>query len=275
MSGFGGHDEFGRVESWDEERGEKWAAALDLRASAADQVRLRAEIVAETRLGPGDTVVEIGCGTGPLLLSLAEAVGPGGRAIGIEPQPVLARFAQERLGERAEVRVERGSETALADGIADACVAQTVLCHLPPPEREATIGRMLRLTRAGGPVLSADQDAETWVVDHPDRELTRRIVAFYADQRFADGWTGRRLRSLFLDAGLEDVRTHVSVTVETAAGSYGYRIAVDRAGSAARAGWIGEDELAAWVRALEERAAAGRFFSSLNYYVTTGTVARG
>jgi hypothetical protein len=102
--------------------------------------------------------------------------------------------------------------------------------------------------------------------------LTRRIVGFYADQRFADGWTGRRLRSLFLDAGLEDVTTQVSVTVETGVESYGYRIALDRAGSAARAGAIGEDELAAWVGTLEQLAAAGRFFSSLNYYLTAGTV---
>jgi ubiquinone/menaquinone biosynthesis C-methylase UbiE len=273
VTALGLHDEFGRLESWDEARAERWAAALDLRASAADQVRLRAEIVAAAGLEAGNTVVEVGCGTGTLLLELAEAVGPDGHAVGIEPQPVLARHARERLGELGEVRVEAGSETALADGIADACVAQTVLCHLPPPVREATIARMVRVTRPGGRVVSADQDAETWVVDHPDRELTRRIVAFYADQRFADGWTGRRLRSLFLDAGLEDVRTHVSVTVETAADSYGFKVAVDRAGTAARAGWIGEDELAAWVGALEERAAAGRFFSSLNYYVTSGTVA--
>jgi ubiquinone/menaquinone biosynthesis C-methylase UbiE len=269
---FGRHDAFGRVESWDEASGERWAAALDLRASAADQVRLREEIVAAVGVSAGDTVVEIGCGTGPLLRLLADAVGPGGRAIGIEPQPVLARFARERLGDDAEVRVERGSEAALPDGIADACVAQTVLCHVPSPEREQTLARMVRITRAGGRVLSADQDAETWVVDHPDRELTRRIVRFYADQRFADGWTGRRLRALVLEAGLEHVQTHVSVTIETAPGSYGYRIAVDRADSAARAGAIGEDELAAWVRGLEERAAAGRFFSSLNYYVTVGTV---
>jgi hypothetical protein len=90
-------------------------------------------------------------------------------------------------GDRCEIRVERGSETALPDRVADVCIAQTVLCHLPPPERAATLARMIRLTRSGGPVLSADQDAETWVVDHPNRSLTRRLVAFYADQRFADG----------------------------------------------------------------------------------------
>jgi SAM-dependent methyltransferase len=70
-------------------------------------------------VGDGDTVVEVGCGTGPLLTPLADAVGAGGRVIGVEPQPVLARVAGERMGDRCEIRVESGSETALPDGIAD------------------------------------------------------------------------------------------------------------------------------------------------------------
>jgi ubiquinone/menaquinone biosynthesis C-methylase UbiE len=272
----GSQDEFGRIESWDDARAESWVEALDLRAAGADQTRLREEILALARPGTGDTAVEIGCGTGPLLAQLAEAVGEAGRVIGIEPQPVLARAARRRItpvAERCEIRVERGIETTLADGIADVCVAQTVLCHLPEAECEGTLARMLRLTRRGGRIVSADQDAETWVVDHPDRAVTRRLVAFYADQRFADGWTGRRLRSLFLRAGLVEVETRALVVVDTSVESYGFRIAIDRARAAARAEWITERELDAWVRALQDEAAAGRFFSSLNFYVAAGTVA--
>jgi hypothetical protein len=171
--------------------------------------------------------------------------------------------------------VARGARAGLPDAVADACVAQTVLCHVPSPEREQTLARMIVLTRPGGRVVSADQDAETWAVDHPDRELTRRIVAFYSEQRFADGWTGRRLRSLFLEAGLRDVRTSAVVVIETDPDSYGFRVAVDRAGTATRGGAITEDELAGWVESLTASAEAGRFFSSLNYYVATGTVAPG
>jgi ubiquinone/menaquinone biosynthesis C-methylase UbiE len=272
----GSQDDFGRVDRWDEARARSWAEALELRAAGLDQVRLRAEILAAADVRVGQVVVEIGCGTGPLLPALVEAVGPSGGVIGIEPQPMLASVARERTaseGDRCEIRVETGSETALGDGAADVCIAQTVLCHLPEHVRQATLARMLRLTRTGGRVVGADQDAETWVVDHRDRDLTRRLVQFYADQRFADGWTGRRLRSLFLQVGLIDVRTSVLVVVDTSVESYGFRIAIDRARAAAAAGWITESELDGWVRALEEDAAADRFFSSLNFYVAVGTVA--
>jgi tRNA A58 N-methylase Trm61 len=114
---------------------------------------LRGEILAAANVCEGDVVVEIGCGKGPLLTSLADAVGAGGRVIGIEPQRTLARLAEERVvgwGGRCEIRVERATETTLADGLADACIAQTVLCHVQQPERDATLARMMGLTRVGG-----------------------------------------------------------------------------------------------------------------------------
>lgn len=274
----GAHDDFGRIETWDQARADNWAKALDLRAAADDQVRLRETILALAAVRAGETVVEIGCGTGPLLLPLAAAVGPSGRAIGVEPQPVLANLARERIrsngmGDRAQILIERGAATSIADRSADLCVAQTVLCHLPAAEREATLRRMMRIARRGGRVMSADQDAETWVIDHPDRALTRRLVEFYADQRFADGWTGRRLRGWFVGAGLLEVQSRAIIVVDTSAESYQFKIAVDRARTAAKAGWISDAECASWVGALESQAAAGRFFSSLNFYIAIGNVA--
>ncbi len=44
----------------------------------------RKKAVAALRLRPGDTVVEIGCGTGLNFGLLQTAVGPSGRIIGVE-----------------------------------------------------------------------------------------------------------------------------------------------------------------------------------------------
>lgn len=48
-------------------------------------------------LAAGQRVLEIGSGSGYLLALVSELVGPGGRAIGIEIDPGLARSARERL----------------------------------------------------------------------------------------------------------------------------------------------------------------------------------
>ena len=96
-------DPFQQFASWDESTARRWATGLDERAADPQQVALRAGILAAARLRPGQVAVEVGCGTGPLLAGLADAVGPTGRVLGVEPQPTLARIAARRLGGRAAV----------------------------------------------------------------------------------------------------------------------------------------------------------------------------
>src|SRR5256885_16138003 len=96
----GAADPFLAVESWDDSTAQQWADVLELRATNPSQIQLRADLIAAARLRPGDTVVEVGCGTGITLAELAAAVGPAGRALGFEPQPVFARLARQRLTDR-------------------------------------------------------------------------------------------------------------------------------------------------------------------------------
>lgn len=69
----------------------RYAPGLDsVRASAADALALR----------PGDTVVEMGCGTGANFRHLRERVGPEGQVVGVDfTRGMLAR-ARERIEKR-------------------------------------------------------------------------------------------------------------------------------------------------------------------------------
>ena len=272
----GTHDAFRAVTSWDEATARAWADALDLRALAPDQVRLRAGVLALARVQPGDTVVEVGCGTGALLCDLAAAVGPAGRVVGIEPQPALANAATQRLARAghapvAEVRVGSAAQLSVESQSVAACLAQTVLIHLAPALLQEVLREMIRVVRPGGRVVSLDQDGDTWVIDHPDRELTRRIVRFNSDQRYADGWTGRNLRRLFLAEGLAGVEVTTSTHVDTDGASYLSGMARRIADAAAAVGDITPGERDGWLTQLNASTEAGRFFSSITYYGCVGT----
>jgi ubiquinone/menaquinone biosynthesis C-methylase UbiE len=271
----GTHDVFRDVISWNDDTSKLWVDALNLRATSQDQIALRAHLIELAQLRPGDTVVEVGCGTGALLCDLACSVSPGGRAIGVEPQPALAKAALQRLsaagyGSVGEVRYESAHRLSVECESAAVCLAQTVLIHLPDKILEQALFEMIRVVRRGGRVISVDQDGDTWVIDHPDRDLTRRIVRFNIDQRYADGWTGRRLRRFFRQAGLSHVEVHLWTHVDTNGESYLFGMAKRLAGAAAEVGVITPSERDEWVQQLHEVASAGNFFSSINYYACVG-----
>ena len=271
----GTYDVFKDATSWDEETSRQWIDALNRRSAAPDQIKLRARLLELTALRQGDTAVEIGCGTGALLCDLASTVSPGGRVIGVEPQTALAQAAIRRLRAAgyesvSEILCESAQLLPLASESADACLAQTVLIHLPDNILQHTLIEMIRVVRHGGRVISVDQDGDTWVLDHPDRELTRRIVRFNSDQRYADGWTGRKLRRYFRQAGLGSVEVHVWPHTDTDSRTYLFDMATRLAKAAADIGVITSSERDTWLTQLEELALGGHFFSSINFYASVG-----
>ncbi|MCW3036895.1 MAG: hypothetical protein JWM17_2207 [Actinobacteria bacterium] len=268
----GAADPFIAVEGWDEATAQQWAEVLELRATNPSQIQLRADLIAAAWLKPGDTVVEVGCGTGITLVDLTVAVGPGGRTLGFEPQPLFAELARRRLGERglerASVEIGTAEAIPLGDATVDAAVAQTVLVHVPGAA--AALAEMCRVVRPGGRVASIDQDGDALVIDHPDKALTRRLVVFSSDQRFADGWTGRRLPRMFRTAGLGDVTVTMRCHLETEPGNFLHVMALRLAENALEAGVITEAEWRSWTAGLAELAESGSFFASSNYYVCSG-----
>jgi len=103
----GSDDAFRAVETWDEEQARYWTDALNQRAAAPDQIALRACLLEYSGMKPGDTALELGCGTGRLLADLARATGASGRALGLEPQPSFVKEAERFIREHGLAAMTR------------------------------------------------------------------------------------------------------------------------------------------------------------------------
>jgi demethylmenaquinone methyltransferase/2-methoxy-6-polyprenyl-1,4-benzoquinol methylase len=63
--------------------------------------RWRERAAAQTRLQPGDSALDVCCGTGDLALQLAKLVTPGGHVVGCDFSEPMLDLAREKTAERA------------------------------------------------------------------------------------------------------------------------------------------------------------------------------
>ena len=63
-------------------------------------------LVKKMGIGPGDAVLDIGCGTGRLAMYLSSVVGPRGRVVGIDPSPHRIGVASAKLKDQAATNVQ-------------------------------------------------------------------------------------------------------------------------------------------------------------------------
>ena len=117
----------------------------------------------------GDHVLDLGCGLGHEARRLAEVVGPRGRVVGIDANPVMIAEARQRDADPTlPIAFEVGDahHVDLPGDMFDLCRTERVLRYLDSPE--AAVGEMGRLARPGGSVLAFDFDSDQTVVDAPD-----------------------------------------------------------------------------------------------------------
>jgi len=130
----------------------KCAGLYDLVATAPG-VRSWRERAAETLdISAGDTVVEMGCGTGPNFPCLRERVGPEGHVVGVDLVPAMLKQARAR-SDRAgweNVHVVRGDATRPPVGSVDALLSTFVVGMLNQPD--AAVREWVTQVEPGGRV---------------------------------------------------------------------------------------------------------------------------
>jgi SAM-dependent methyltransferase len=251
----------------------RFAKILEARGKQPGQAQLRRGFLSLVGIRSGMRVLDVGCGTGVVTRDVAARVGTRGAAVGVDPSRALLAVARRQR--RAEGPGD-GQTFRHGDGLAlpfprasfDIALAVTVLLHVPAGD--GILQEMIRVTRPGGRVAVLDQDFGTFVLDVPDRALTRRIVDGHAERFYAEPWSGRTLVRRLRLAGLRRVSSRAFVVVDRVYDDYVRSILERRVELATRWRIVTAAEGRRWLRSAETAASQGDFFMSLNYYGAVG-----
>lgn len=161
-------------------------------------------------IGPGQRVLDLGCGAGDVSLLVSSFVGPTGQVVGVDRAAEAVASARRRTaaGGHANLTFLHGDIETLDIPPVDAVVGRFVLMHQADPA--ATLAQTARLVRPGGVVAMMESHLDALVLEWhswpASAAYTNLLDVMLRTIKAAGGRTdmGLRLRGTYLDAGLSD-----------------------------------------------------------------------
>ena len=114
--------------------------------------RAREELIKQANIKPNQRVLDLGCGTGTLVVLLKRKYATA-EIVGIDPDPKALRRAEKKV-RRAGVAVQLdegfSDELPYDEGTFDRVLSSFMLHHLEEHEREKTLREVLRVLKPAG-----------------------------------------------------------------------------------------------------------------------------
>jgi ubiquinone/menaquinone biosynthesis C-methylase UbiE len=157
-------------------------------------------VVALANIRRGDSVLDVGCGTGSLTLTAQTDAGPDGKVHGIDAAPEMIEVARKkasRSGRNVVFDVGLIEQLGFQDTTFNVVISRLAIHHLPDDLKHRGFAEILRVLKRGGRLLIADfRPPKNPVLNH----ITSALVG--AHMMHTDVWS---IPAMLASAGFADV----------------------------------------------------------------------
>jgi demethylmenaquinone methyltransferase/2-methoxy-6-polyprenyl-1,4-benzoquinol methylase len=190
--------------------------------------RWRSFLVSRLNVAPGETVLDVGCGTAAVAVEVAR--DHGCRVVGVDQSPEMlaegrGRVGAAGLGDRIELREARAEELPFEDAAFDGLTFTYLLRYVDDPA--ATMRELARVVKPGGGIAMLEFFVPARALPRAAWDayvrlglpLAGRLVSpGWADvggflgpsiRAFWEGWPPDRLRGIWEGAGIRDVQARL------------------------------------------------------------------
>ena len=257
----------------DSKKAREMAEYFEKRSRYEDQKKVNYALKDLLNPKDGERVLDVGCGTGILTRLIAPNLFPNGSITGIDISNhfiELARSYVQDLKYKSIINFDVGDAEKLPypDQYFDAAFATRLLIYVDNPQQ--SIKELRRVVKKKGRIILADWDFDTIVVDHSNRQITRKIINWRTDNKDGNNWSGRQLYRLLKEQRLEEIVIEPIVTIAIDEDNSLTHSIFNAASGALESNIINSNQHSSWISELKKKLQEGSFFASVVYFFAKG-----
>ena len=246
------------------------ARQIDRSYQTPEIINQRLQTLHALALKPGESVLDVGCGTGLLGELMANRVGTEGSVTGIDLSNDMLDFARSRCHELSQVRFFQGSAESLdiESSTIDVVTCTQTLLYVDKVAK--SLKELFRVLKPGGRVAIIETDWRGAILNSPDYALTRKIFDAW-DQSVASPNLPGRLPKMLSDLtfGVIDVQAIPIINCGYNKNSFSAGTLRMFSQYAVRAGVCSDQQADNWRQEIVQLAESDDYFFSVNRYLVT------
>ena len=236
--------------------------------STPDIARQRLQTLKALALNTGESVVDVGCGTGFLISEMAAMVGDTGSLTGVDFSQDMLDVAVQRCESLPQVTLRQGSavDLPLNDDSFDAATCTQTLLYVPDVDQ--SIAELARVLKVGGRLAVVETDWNGAIVNSSDPAMTQ--VIFQSFQKpIPNPNLPTKLSPMLRKHGFGAINIEAIPIINTGYTSANFSPSIVKWASdmAVREKDISREEADVWMADLRAKAEKGEYFFSVNRFL--------